>query len=117
MEFGELLIVGVCMSHSSRLVYPELEELRKGEQFTPELFWWTSGERCAGHDITGEVSVEIIRFAQNDTKIERSHWLADESIVRGVVADPEPQDSVLDVNAQAAMVKADAACPKPAHTF
>src|ERR1700686_3243654 len=45
------------------------------------------------------VSVEILRFAQNDTKKERSPGLTDESIVLGVVANPEPQDSALDVNA------------------
>jgi hypothetical protein len=31
-----------------------------------------------------------------------------------VVANPEPQDTVLDVDAKSAMVKADSARPKPA---
>jgi hypothetical protein len=35
----------------------------------------------------------------------------DESIILGVVADPEPQDSAIDVNAQGAMMKADSARP------
>jgi hypothetical protein len=34
-----------------------------------------------------------------------------------VVADPEPQDSGLDINAEGAMVKADSAGPKPAHAL
>jgi hypothetical protein len=41
--------------------------------------------------------------------------LADEAIIFGVIADPEPQDSVLDINAERAMVTADSARPKPAH--
>ena len=47
----------------------------------------------------------------------KSRWLADEAIIFGVIADPEPQDSALHVNAEGAMVKADAARPKPAHAL
>jgi len=43
--------------------------------------------------------------------------LADEAIIFGVVTDPEPQDSALDINPQAAMVKPDSARPKPAHAL
>jgi hypothetical protein len=38
--------------------------------------------------------------------------LADDAIILGVIADPEPQDSALDVNPEGAMVKADSARPK-----
>ena len=34
-----------------------------------------------------------------------------------MIADPEPQDSALDINAECAMVKADSARPKPAHAL
>lgn len=43
--------------------------------------------------------------------------LADEAIIFGVVADPEPQDSALDINAQGAMMKTDSAGPKPAQAL
>jgi hypothetical protein len=34
-----------------------------------------------------------------------------------VIADPEPQDSALDINTEASMVKADSARPKPAYAL
>ena len=53
--------------------------------------------------------------ASQDTA--KSRGLADEAIIFGVIADPEPQDSAFDINAEGAMVKADAARPKPAHAL
>lgn len=53
--------------------------------------------------------------ASEDTA--KSRGLADEAIIFGVIADPEPQDSAFDINAEGAMVKADAARPKPAHAL
>ena len=47
----------------------------------------------------------------------KSRGLADEAIIFGVIADPEPQDSTLDINAEGAMMKAYSARPKAAHTF
>jgi len=43
--------------------------------------------------------------------------LADDAIILRVIADPEPQDSALDIDAKGAMVKANSARPKPAHTL
>jgi len=54
---------------------------------------------------------------RNETKKERTLGSTDESIVLSVIANPEPQDSAIDVNAQGAMMKADSARPKPAHTL
>ena len=34
-----------------------------------------------------------------------------------MIADPKPQDSVLDIDAKGAMVKADSARPEPAHAL
>ncbi|MBF6570927.1 MAG: hypothetical protein IVW54_18845 [Candidatus Binataceae bacterium] len=53
----------------------------------------------------------------HDNKTPESRGLADEAIVFGVVADPEPQNSALDINAEGAMVKADSARPEPAHAL
>jgi hypothetical protein len=47
----------------------------------------------------------------------KSRRLGDESIVLGVIANPEPQDRTLDLNAEGAMAKADPARPEPPHTF
>jgi hypothetical protein len=46
-----------------------------------------------------------------------SHGLADETVILGVVADPEPQDPALDINTEGAMTKAYSARPKAAHTL
>jgi len=47
----------------------------------------------------------------------KSRGLADEAIIFGVIADPEPQDSALDINSESTMMKADSARPKPAHAL
>jgi hypothetical protein len=45
----------------------------------------------------------------------KSRGLADEAVVLGVVADPEPQNPTLDINAEGAMIKAYSARSKAAH--
>ena len=44
-------------------------------------------------------------------------WLAYQAFIFGVISDPKPQDSALDIDAEGAMVKADSARPKPADAF
>jgi len=41
----------------------------------------------------------------------------DQSIVFGVISDPEPKNPAVDINTECAMVKADAARPESRHTL
>lgn len=53
----------------------------------------------------------------NYEQTRKSRGLADEAIVLGVVADPEPHNPALDINAEGAMIKAYSARPKAGHTL
>jgi len=54
------------------------------------------------------ILVEAVKLARGS---------ADQAVVLGVVANPEPQDPAFDIDAERAVMKAYSARPKAAHTL
>ncbi len=78
----------------------------------------SASEKILGFMMSGKSQVTFdLCMTITSEETPKSRGLADEAIIFGVVADPEPQDSALDINAEGAMVKADSARPKPAHAL